>query len=81
MKCTNSYVKSVGLLFLLCVLCINSYAQDITVKGIVNDAFGPIVGASVVQKGTTNGIVTDLNGNFTLSVPSNSTITVSFIGY
>ena len=53
-----------------------------TVKGTVKDNTGePVIGASVVQKGTSNGIVTDIDGNFTLNVPSNSTIVVSFIGY
>ena len=81
MKCTNSIFKPLGLIFLLCLLPFLGYAQNITVKGTVKDAFGPVIGASVVQKGTSNGIVTDMNGNFTLNVPSNSTILVSFIGY
>lgn len=81
MKCTNSFFKPLGLIFLLCLLPLWAYAQNITVKGTVKDAFGPVIGASVVQKGTGNGIVTDMNGNFTLSIPSNSTIIISFIGY
>jgi TonB-linked SusC/RagA family outer membrane protein len=53
------------------------------VKGSVKDQSGePIMGASVLQKGTTgNGTISDLDGNFTLKVPSNSVIQVSFIGY
>lgn len=52
------------------------------VSGVVKDATGElIIGASVIEKGTTNGTVTDLNGNFNLSVNPNSTIVVSFIGY
>jgi TonB-linked SusC/RagA family outer membrane protein len=53
------------------------------VKGSVKDQSGePIVGASVLQKGTTgNGTISDLDGNFSLKVPSNSVIQVSFIGY
>ncbi|MDO5421228.1 MAG: TonB-dependent receptor [Bacteroides sp.] len=81
MKCTNSIFKPLGLIFLLCLLPFLGHAQNITVKGTVKDAFGPVIGASVVQKGTSNGIVTDMNGNFTLNVPANSTILVSFIGY
>ena len=45
--------------------------KQITVKGVVTDMRGePIIGASVVEKGTTNGTITDLDGNFTLKVPT-----------
>ncbi|GHV49968.1 SusC/RagA family TonB-linked outer membrane protein [Bacteroidia bacterium] len=53
----------------------------ITVSGTVSDAFGPVVGASVMEKGTTNGTVTDVNGNFSLSVSSNAVLVVSYIGF
>ena len=57
-------------------------ADKFKVSGIVKDATGePVIGASVVEKGTTNGTVTDLDGNFNLTVASNSTIVISFIGY
>lgn len=53
-----------------------------TVKGVVNDNFGPVPGANVIVKGTTNGVITDMDGNFTLSnVPENAVLQVSFIGY
>lgn len=56
--------------------------ENNTVKGKVTDIKGePIIGANVIEKGTTNGIITDLDGNFTLNVPANATITVSYIGY
>ena len=53
----------------------------VTIKGTVSDAMGPIIGASVLEKGTTNGVITDIDGNFTLSVSPKSTIVVSYIGY
>mgnify|MGYP000084377541 CR=1 FL=1 len=57
-------------------------ADKFKVSGIVKDATGePVIGASVVEKGTTNGTVTDLDGNFNLTVASNSTVVISFIGY
>ena len=57
-------------------------AGKFKVSGIVKDATGePVIGASVFEKGTTNGIVTDLDGKFSLSVAPNSTLVVSFIGY
>lgn len=75
MKCTNYCFKPLGLLFLLCLIPLWAFSQNITVKGVVKDATGEsVIGASVVQKGTSNGIITDIDGNFTLNVPSNSTI-------
>lgn len=57
-------------------------ADKFKVSGIVKDAAGELViGASVLEKGTTNGTVTDLDGKFSLSVTPNSTLVVSFIGY
>lgn len=55
--------------------------QQKTVKGSVQDANGPIVGASVLVKGTGNGTVTDLDGNFSLDVSPNQTLVISYIGY
>ena len=57
--------------------------QSVTVKGVVKDANGePIIGASVFEKGTSNGTVTDYDGNYSLKVAnSNATIVVSYVGY
>lgn len=52
-----------------------------TVKGVVEDALGPIAGANVVEKGTTNGTITDMDGNFSLEVSANAILVVSYIGY
>ena len=64
-------------------LSVGVYAQNITVKGHVKDATGlEVIGANVVEKGnTSNGTITDLDGNFTLTVPKGATLTISFIGY
>ena len=48
---------------------------------MVEDALGPIAGANVVEKGTTNGTITDMDGNFSLEVSPNSILVVSDIGY
>jgi TonB-linked SusC/RagA family outer membrane protein len=67
----------VGLLLPLCLL-----AQNIKIHGVVKDETGePIIGASVMQKGTTNATVTDLDGNFDMTVPSDGTITITYLGY
>ena len=56
--------------------------QEGKVTGTVEDDFGPVTGASVVVKGTTNGTITDMNGNFTLEgVKNGDVIQISFIGY
>ncbi len=58
------------------------FAQDIKVQGVVKDETGEtVIGASVMQKGTTNGAVTDIDGNFSLTVPSKATLLVSYIGF
>ena len=51
------------------------------VTGTVSDSQGPVIGASVVEKGTTNGVVTDFDGNFTLNVKPGATLVISYIGY
>lgn len=62
-------------------LSVGAFAQS-TVKGSVKDASGePIIGASVLINGTSNGTVTDLDGNFSLSVQPGQTLTISYIGY
>ena len=57
-------------------------AQNITVKGNVKDAAGQaVIGASVIQQGTMNGVVTDLDGNYSINVPANASLQISSIGY
>ncbi|MDU1903384.1 MAG: SusC/RagA family TonB-linked outer membrane protein [Dysgonomonas sp.] len=55
--------------------------QQKKLKGVVNDAMGPVIGATVAVKGTTTGTTTDLDGQFSLDVPVGSTIVVSYMGY
>lgn len=55
--------------------------QSNKVIGTVKDEFGPVIGASVVEKGTSNGVVTDLNGKFSLNVKPGATLIISFVGY
>lgn len=61
---------------------INSIQQaKITVTGTIADKEGPIIGANIIEKGTTNGTVTDLDGGYSISVAPNATIVISYIGY
>lgn len=70
------------LLLFMAFISVQVYAQDVKISGTViaeADKF-PIIGANIVVKGTTIGTVTDIDGNFSLDVPQNSTIAVSYIG-
>ena len=63
-------------------LSVDAFAQQITVKGLVKDGTGePVIGANVLVKGTTNGTITDFDGNFQLTANQGDIIVVSFIGY
>ena len=55
---------------------------NLTIKGTISDKSGPIIGANVIIKGTTNGVITDMDGNFTLeNVKKGDILQISFIGY
>ena len=63
-------------------LAFPALAQKITVTGTVLDEFGdPMIGATIMQKGTSNGTAADIDGNFELSVEPNATLVVSYVGY
>lgn len=59
---------------------VEAVQQTKKITGVVSDAI-PIIGANVLEKGTTNGVITDIDGNFALNVKPGATIVVSFIGY
>lgn len=75
------YVILLGCMFYLSITSL--YAQELAVSGNVKDATGEfVIGASVLVKGTTNGTITDIDGNFTLTgLSAGSVIEVSYIGY
>ena len=74
-------LKRILLSLVLMVVCMATYAQQ-EVSGTVLDPDGePIIGATVMVKGTNNGTVTDFDGNFTLKVAPGTPITISYIGY
>ncbi|KAB4166859.1 TonB-dependent receptor [Bacteroides uniformis] len=70
------------LLFFAFMLPMGALAQNIQLNGTVTDVSGEsVIGASVLEKGTTNGVITDIDGNFTLSVSPKATIIISYVGY
>ena len=79
---STKILRPLWLLMLLCLIPVWALAQEVTISGNVKDSNGePIIGASVLEKGTTNGIITDFDGNFNLTVNSNSILSISFVGY
>ncbi len=80
----NNIFHKFFLTFSLMILCIGASAQDkITVNGQVVDAAGEtIIGASVMEVGTTNGVITDFDGNFTIQVKNDKAqLRISYVGY
>ena len=74
--------KSLLLLTLFLTLCLNLRGQDITVTGKVTDSSGePLIGAAVVVDGTTNGIMVDIDGAYSLNVPSDAVLSFEMLGY
>lgn len=73
----------VSLMMAVCSLLFSLSAQNTTVSGVVVDAATgePIIGASVILKNSTVGTMTDIDGNFSLQVPQNSTLNASYLGY
>ena len=75
-------MRAVLLSLLVTLISLSVSAQNVTVTGTVKDKTGEtVIGASVVEKGNTgNGTITDIDGKFTLSVPSNATLVFSYVG-
>ncbi|MBQ0087391.1 MAG: TonB-dependent receptor [Bacteroidales bacterium] len=73
--------KLFALLATVLVFAAGVNAQNVKVSGTVSDNVGPVAGASILVKGTTEGTITDVDGKYSISVPANATLVVSFIGY
>ena len=81
MKHSNHVFKTLGLMLLMCLFSLGTYAQAQTIKGVVSTSDGPAIGATVRVKGTQNGVVTDLDGNYSISAAPGSTLQFSYVGY
>ena len=68
---------------ILCILCsLGAMAQKKSITGVITDGAGEsIIGASVVEVGTTNGTITNFDGEFSLTIATGAKFTVSYIGY
>ncbi len=77
-----SVMKRFSLLLWVMLISLTAFAQKTRVSGTVTDSNNePVIGASVVEQGTSNGVVTDLDGNFSIQVEHGATLQISYIGY
>lgn len=87
MKKILMHVGKAGAVRTLSLLCaifcsLSVFAQNRQVRGTITDETGEaVIGASVLEKGTTNGIVTDIDGNYSLNVPEDAILQITYIGY
>ena len=65
----------------LLIMSVSLMAQTKNVSGIVTDDMGPVAGVSVIEKGTQNGVITDLDGKYSINVPQGATLVITSIGY
>ncbi|NLZ94502.1 MAG: TonB-dependent receptor plug domain-containing protein, partial [Bacteroidales bacterium] len=79
---TYNYFKKLPLLLLLIITPFCVFSQTRTISGKITDLNNEtLIGVNVIEKGTTNGSVTDIDGHFSVNVPSNSTLLISYVGY
>lgn len=85
-KCTNVHLCSLAMVIMLLFLpslAMKAASQSLTVSGVVTSSTDkmPLIGVSVLVKGTTNGTVTDFDGNYSLGVEKGQTLVFSYIGF
>ena len=69
------------LLFMLLLLPVISWGQDKTISGVITDGAEPLPGVNIIEKGSVNGVTTDFNGNFEISVSPDAVLEFSYIGF
>ncbi|MFS4466848.1 TonB-dependent receptor [Maribacter sp. 2210JD10-5] len=69
------------LLLILILIPLASWGQEKTVRGVVTDGVEPLPGVNILEKGTTNGVTTDFNGNYEISVASDAVLVFSYLGF
>lgn len=76
-------LRTVTTIVAMVVLSVSAFAQKTSVTGVIKDnaTNEPIIGANVLEKGTSNGTVTNIDGKFTISVTSTATLVVKYLGY
>ena len=75
-------VKKLGALLIILGIPCYSFSQSLTVRGVVTDTNNEVlIGVNVMEEGTSNGTITDIDGNYVLAVSGNSSLTFSYIGF
>lgn len=77
----SKQIRNLVMIFSLILSTVSAYAQQVTVSGTVSSEDGPLPGASVVVKGTTNGVAADFDGNYTIQAQLGDVLMFSFTGY
>ncbi|OIP00203.1 MAG: hypothetical protein AUJ98_08910 [Bacteroidetes bacterium CG2_30_33_31] len=83
MNCNLQIFKSNLIAFIILFCSTGVFTQNITVTGTVKDKVEntTLVGVNIIQKGTLNGVVSDISGNYSISVPKGATLVFTYIGY
>lgn len=79
---TLSATRHLAVSLLALLLAVPAFAQKVKIQGEVFDSTDePIIGATVMERGTANGVVTDIDGHFAIDVPQGATLRISYVGY
>ena len=81
MKYLTLYTSKIFLLLSVLFLSSSLFAQKSPVKGVVSDSNGPLIGVTVIEKGTNTGTLTDSKGSFSINSSTNGTLVISYLGY
>jgi TonB-dependent starch-binding outer membrane protein SusC len=78
----GSKIRGLYFFVFMSLLSFTAFAQTTTVTGTISDDMGPLPGVSILLKGTTNGVVTDFDGNYTINnVPPDGVLVISYVGF
>ena len=80
MNALKKEFKTLGIMVLLCMFPLIGNAQDITIKGTVTSSDGPVIGATVKEKGSSTGVVTDFDGNYSITVSPGTVLSFTYLG-
>lgn len=84
MKANNNLLtmKRFSILFFVLLLSVSAFSQKVSISGeVIDNQNEPVIGATVKEHGTTNGVVTDIDGKFSIQVGKNAVFDISYVGY
>lgn len=80
MECTKKVFKNLGIVVLMCMFPYLALAQNVTVKGNVTSSDGPVIGATVKEKGSSTGVITDIDGNYAITTTPGKVLEFTYLG-